>query len=452
MISENTLTTERPAPTTWSSRLRSSVPVQGRRPAVYAALVVFAWLYYYRPEDFIPGLVYIPMAKITGVFAFLALIVGMLSGGKFKIPKAVQYLWLLLFQMLMCVPFALWRGGAFSTISDKFAKGVVTAMLISMAVVTLKELRRLLWIQVSAVALVVFFTVLMHHTRDGRLEGIQKSILENPNDLAINIAISFPIGLVFMLNSRGFKKAIWIIALIFMSIAIVLTYSRSGLLAFILSLIVCVWEYGIKGKRYALVATVVGTLVLGLGLALTSSHYRARVESIAMGNIEGSGDKGSLDARKTLLKKSIYVALTHPIFGVGPGCFPLVDKGWVVAHNSYTEMAAEDGIPALILFLLTFGAAFKNVAQVRKSRRYREDPELRLFTQALGACLVAYMMGACFASLEYLLYSYMLVSYTCAMLRIASTEEVPVKRRTFALNEVTRQPATAPTPQTIGGR
>src|SRR5215471_17234645 len=124
MISEDTTKTVIAAPPAWSTRLRSSVPVPGRRPAVYAALVVFAWLYYYRPEDFIPGLVYIPMAKITGIFAFLALIVGMLSGGKFKIPKAVQYLWLLLFQMLMCVPFALWRGGAFSTISDKFAKGV----------------------------------------------------------------------------------------------------------------------------------------------------------------------------------------------------------------------------------------------------------------------------------------------------------------------------------------
>jgi len=131
---------------------------------VYAALAAFAWLYYYRPEDFIPGLTYIPMAKITGLFAFVALAVGMLSGGKFKIPKAVQYLWLLLFQMLMCVPFALWRGGAFSTVSDKFSKAVVVAMLISMAVVTVKELRKLLWIQVSAVALVVFFSVLIHKT------------------------------------------------------------------------------------------------------------------------------------------------------------------------------------------------------------------------------------------------------------------------------------------------
>ena len=425
MISEHTFGNGGAPQRSWSMRLRSSIPAQARRPIVYGALVAFAWLYYYRPEDFIPGLAYIPMAKITGVFAILALLVGMMSGGKVKIPRAVRCLLLLLLQMSLCVPLALWPGGAFSVVSEKFSKAVVAAMLISMAVVTLRELRKLLWIQVSAVALVVFFSVLLQHTRDGRLEGVQKSILENPNDLAINIAISFPLGLAFMLNSKGFRKAIWCVALAFMAVAIVLTYSRSGLLAFILSLGVCVWEYGIKGKRYHLVATVAGMLLLGLGLALSSSHYRARVESIVMGNIEGSGDKGSLQARKELLKKSLYVAASHPLFGVGPGCFVLVDQGWVVAHNSYTELAAEDGFPALILFFLVMREALRNLSMIRQSRSYQEDPELRLFCQALRAGLCAYMVGACFASLEYQLFSYMLVGYTCAM--VATIDQAPAE-------------------------
>jgi O-antigen ligase len=395
---------------------------------VFGALAAFAWLYYYRPEDFIPGIVYIPMAKITGIFAIVALVGGMLSGGKFKIPRPVQYLWLLLFHMMLCVPFAIWRGGAFSTVSEKFSKAVVVAMLISMAVVKLAELRKLLWIQASAVSLVVFFSVLMHHTRAGRLVGVQKSILENPNDLAINIAITFPLAMVFMLNAKGFRKVIWCGALIFMAVAIVLTYSRSGLLAFLLSLAVCVWEYGIEGKRMYLVATFAGTLLLGLGLALSSAHYRARVESIVMGNIADSGDKGSLEARKTLLKKSLSTAVTHPIFGVGPGCFPLVDKGWFVAHNSYTELAAEEGFPGLILFLLTMAATFREIAQVRKSPWYQQDAEVRLFTQALWAGLVAYLMGACFASTEYNLYPYFVVGYTCAMVRITS-QPLPDKKR-----------------------
>lgn len=426
-VSENTYSSKSVLQRNWSARLRSSVSAQARRPLVYGALVAFAWLYYYRPEDFIPGLVYVPMAKITAIFAILALLAGMMSGGKFKTPRAIQYLWLLLLQMSVCVPFAIWRGGAFDTVSDKFAKAVVVAMLITVAVVTLRELRKLLWIQVSAVALVVFFSLLARHTRDGRLYGIQKSILENPNDLAVNIAISFPLALAFMLNAKGLKKLIWFGALIFMAVAIVLTYSRSGLLAFVLSLAVCVWEYGIKGKRHYLVASVAVTLLIGLGLALTSSHYRARVESIVMGDIEGSGDKGSLEARKALLKKSLYIAATHPLFGVGPGCFPLVDAGWLVAHNSYSELAAEDGFLALILFLLVMREALKNLSAIRRSRSYQEDPELRLFCQALRAGLWAYMVGACFGSLEYQLFPYMLVGYTCVMAGLVS--QAPAQSR-----------------------
>jgi O-antigen ligase len=390
-----------------------------RRPLIFGALVVFFALYYYRPEDFIKPLAYIPMARIAGVIAFVALLGTM--GGNVKVPRAVKILWLLLIQMMIAIPFALWRGGAFHTVFDKYAKGVVVAMVISMAVVTTRELRKLLWIQVNAVALVTFFSILLRNQdKDGRLCGIQESILSNPNDLAINIAISFPLGMAFMLHSRGLMKAIWASALGVMALGVVLTASRSGLMALIISIIVCVWEYGILGKRRHLVVISVVALLLGMAVALSSSHYRARVESIFMGNIEGSGDKGSLQARKELLKKSVMTALHHPLVGVGPGCFPLVDDTWKVAHNAYSELAAEAGIPALILFLMALGAAFKNIALVRKSVEYRDDPEFKLFTQALWAGLAAYMTGSLFASTEYNLYPYFVVGYTCVMVRIST--------------------------------
>ncbi len=412
----------------WAARAKNAVSLE-RRPFVFGALVIFFGLYYYRPEDFIRVLAYIPMARIAGVIAFVALLAGMMGGAKIKTPRAVKILWLLLVQMTICIPFAMWPGGAFHTVFDKFSKGVVVAMLISMVVVTVAELRKLLWIQVSAVALVTFFSIaLRHYNQGGRLSGIQESILSNPNDLAINIAISFPLGLAFMLHSRGFKKVVWGSSLAVMCVGVVLTASRSGLLALIVTIMVCVWEYGIKGKRRHLIVVTIVVSLLGLGIALSSSYYRARVESIFLGNVEGSGDKGSLAARKELLKKSVVTALTHPVFGVGPGCFPLVDQGWKVAHNAYSELAAEAGLLALVLFLMAIGEAFKNIARLRKSDQYRDDPEFTLFTQALWAGLAAYVAGSFFASTEYNLYPYYVIGYTCAMVRITS-QPIPVYER-----------------------
>jgi hypothetical protein len=53
-----------------------------RRPLIFGALVVFFGLYYYRPEDLIRVLAYIPMARISGGIAFIALLAGMMSGTK----------------------------------------------------------------------------------------------------------------------------------------------------------------------------------------------------------------------------------------------------------------------------------------------------------------------------------------------------------------------------------
>ena len=396
-----------------------------RRPFVYGAIVVFLGLYYYRPEDFIQPLGYIPMAKIVGLIGFGALVIGIMGGGKLEIPRAIKILWLLLFHMSLCIPFAMWKGGAFNTVWGKFSKGVVVAMLISMTVVNLKEIRRLVWIQLSAVALVTFLSIAMHnYNPNGRLAGIQNSILSNPNDLAINIAITFPLALAFLLLGRGFRKVLWALGLGFMCLGVVLTSSRSGLLALITSIIVCVWEYGIKGRRRKVVVATILAVVLGFGVALSSSHYRARLASIVLGNIEGSGDKGSRAARLYLLKKSVLVAVTHPIFGVGPGCFPLVDSDWLVAHNAYTELAAEAGFPALLLFLAAIWAAFQNIVLVRKSPQYEENAELRLLTQAMWAGLAAYLAGSFFASTEYNMYPYFIIGYTSALVRIVSVPSV----------------------------
>jgi hypothetical protein len=410
---------------TWSEAL---TPLR-RSPFVYGCTVVFFALYYYRPEDFIHPLGYVPMAKIAGILGFIGLLVGMMGGGNTKTPTAIKILWLLFVQMTLTIPFALWPGGAFHTIFDKFAKGVVVAMLISMVVVTIGELRTLLWIQVSAVVFVTFASIATRHYNDGgRLSGVQESILSNPNDLAINIAISFPLCVAFMLQQKGFWKAVWGASLGIMALGVVLTSSRSGLLALILSIVTIVWEYGIKGKRRSLVYATIFVSILGFAIALSSSHYRARVASIVMGDVEGSGDSGSRAARLELMEKSAIVAATHPLFGVGPGCFPIVDRAWHVAHNAYTELAAEAGIPALILFLLAMRAAFKNIASLRTSERYRDDEEFRLLTQALWAGLVGYMAGSLFASTEYNLYPYFVIGYTCALVRIIDTSSEPEKK------------------------
>src|SRR5690349_14286501 len=97
----------------------------------FRALLVFSFLYFARPEDVIPGLNFIPVAKIAGGVALLALIAALMGRkGKIRLPLEVKLLLLLLMQMCLTIPFAYWRGGAFDTVFSKFSKGVIVAVLV----------------------------------------------------------------------------------------------------------------------------------------------------------------------------------------------------------------------------------------------------------------------------------------------------------------------------------
>ena len=404
------------------------VPLRGfaalrekRTTLAYRALVLFSAIYFLRPEDFIPGLVVVPIGKIAGGIALLALIFGTKPKERGKLPIECRLLLVLLAQMILTIPFAFWRGGAFDTVLNKFSKGVIVALLITLVVTQVNQLRKLLYIQSAAVAFVAVVSILVHHTVDGRLMGIQKGILENPNDLAINIAINFPLCMAFLFAAKGgLRKFLWTVGLLGMLYAVVATYSRSGMIAMVITGVICLWEFGVRGKRTLLLMSTAIIGVFAVVVMLATPHYLIRLESLVRGNIEGSGDKGSLEARTELLRESLSLMAHHPIFGVGPGNFGVITGAWRVAHNTYTEMGAETGIPGLILFCAMLLSAVRRIRRVRKLPGYASNENVRLWASALWAALAAYLAGAIFASTEYNLFPYFMVGYICALYQIAS--------------------------------
>jgi O-antigen ligase len=395
----------------------------------YRALVCFSFIYFVRPEDFIPVLNLVPLGKIAGGLSFLALVFGVKSKDRGNFPLECKLLVALFFQMLLTVPFAYWRGGAFDTVVNKFSKGVICALLIVLVVTKVNELRKLLYIQSAAVAAVTVASLLVRHTVDGRLMGIQKGILENPNDLAINIAINFPLCMAFMFAAKGgLRKVAWAIGLISMLYAVVATYSRSGMIAMVITATICLWEFGVKGRRVMLLMSAAIIGIISLGLVLVTPKYLARMETLVHETPEGTQERGTLEshaqgsveAREELLKDSLITALHHPVFGIGPGNFPAVAGQWHVAHNTYTEIAAEAGFPAIFLFLWMLVASMRKIRRVRKLPGYAANGDIRLWTSALWAALAAYLAGAIFASTEYNLFPYFMVGYICALYQIAS--------------------------------
>jgi O-antigen ligase len=243
-------------------------------------------------------------------------------------------------------------------------------------------------------------------------------VFENPNDLAINIALNWPLCLAFFFMARGvFSKALWGGALLAMLVAVQLTYSRSGFLALVAACVLSVWQFAIRGRRIQLIF-IAGLLGIVL-LVATPGKYFARLASIVVKGETDPAGEASREQRKQLLIQSVMTAVHHPLFGIGAGNFETVNGMWRVAHNTYTEVAAEGGFPAFVLFMMLFYRAFANIRSVRKSQLYQENADVRILGDGLWVSVLAFMIGAFFASTEYSMYPYYLVAYTTALYQIA---------------------------------
>jgi hypothetical protein len=402
----------------------------------YFWLVAFFVVYCARPEDWIPGLQAVPLAKITGIFALLAFVSSVGQSSR-RFPPEVVYLLLLFVQLCLTVPFALWRGGAFQRVLD-FSKVVAIVPVVVLAVSTLERLRRLIFVQSASVVVIAVVSLLAARLTHGRLEGVLGGIYGNPNDLALAIVLTLPFCLAFMLGARdAFRKAAWCLAMAVMTYGLFLTASRSGMLAFLAAMVVLLWDFGVKGgRRYLLVVGVVALLAY---FAIAGAGLKQRFGAAFEDSAQSAGDMSAHDSavqRRQLLWHSLVVTAEHPLLGVGPGNFVVASGNWHVAHNSFSELSAEGGLPALILFILLFRRAFDNVRKVQLLV-HRQTEEM-LLVGAFRASLLGFAVGAFFASVEYHFFPYFLVAYTSALYAVVTKQACqaqPAERTDEALPE-----------------
>ncbi len=402
-----------------SITLPRAIPDRKSPGAAYVWLLLFIVVSFARPEDWIPGFRYLPLAKITGGLAIMALLFA-LSGNRQRLPREVIYLFLLTAQLWVTVPMSpVWRGGAFNTMRD-FTKVLPIIIVMALVVNTIKKLRWLILVQTASVAMIAVATIWKGHQFRGRLEGALSGIYFNGNDLAIAIAISVPLCLYFLFRSRSkVGKAIWTLAILVMVYAAFLTVSRSGLISLVAATAICLWEFAIRGRRrYLLVVAVIAGIIFWI---YTGNGVRSRFDAAEDStNGEQVSAYESAQERRDLLIQSLKVTLQHPLFGVGPGNFIVVSGSWHVTHNSYTQMSSEGGVLAFVLYTMIIWRGFANLAAAKRLSRSTE--ERRILASALRASLVAFVFGSFFATEAYLFFPYFLIACTTALYGISARE------------------------------
>lgn len=416
----------------------------------YFGLFLFTFILYFRPyEQFSALASFTSMAFWAGLLTLAVFLPTQLTleGTLTARPREVNLVLLLCVAALLSMPLAISPGDAWNAFIDPFIKVVLMFIVIVNSVRTMPRLRWMMYLGL-AVSCVLSVNALQDYragrfTVEGyRVAGTIGNMFENPNDLAVHLGTMIPIALALMFSARGLLRKIPYLACAALLVgATVVTFSRGGFLGMTAAALVLAWKIG-RRNRFAVIALMLLAAVSLLVLA--PGNYANRLLSI----YDSSRDAvGSSTARRELLWRSIYTSLMNPLFGIGMGNFHIVSIREAPSHNSYTQVSAELGMAAMVIYTMFIVTPIRRLRQIERATfAARRGSQFYYLAAGLQASLVSYMVSSFFGSVAFQWYVYYLVGYAIALRRIYATSD-DVESSDLAIQQPRPEPPdTAATP------
>jgi len=392
----------------------------------YAALFAFTIILYARPSEFYPSAITASIALVVGIITLAFYVPTQLGlhGNLSANLREVKLVLLFALLALLSVPLAMDRAQAWQDFSGTFIRCVVMFVVIVNVVRTEGRLKGLMFLGLGAAIWLSVGAINDHRlglsTVEGyRVAGRGTGIFGNTNDMALHLVTMFPIAIGFMLSAggKGRRIAAGLCAALILA-AIVLSYSRGAFIG----LIVIGIFFATKLGRSNRLAIALGILVLGIGFLLFApGNYGMRMLSIFIPSLD---PVGSATSRRAELFHSLYVALRHPLLGIGMGNYASqMSLRGLVTHNSYTQVAAELGLAALVCYTVFIVTPLRKLGQMARDV-FAAQGASRFYYLTIGvqASLLAYAVSSFFLSVPYLWYVYYLVGYAVCLRRIYESE------------------------------
>ncbi len=366
----------------------------------------------------------------------LVLVLLVLSGGVMRLTtsRVGIALFLLTVWLTFCVPFSLWRGGSARWLAARWLPNMLTYAAFAALALDLSQWRRVgkaLGWSTPVIAVTVF--LLGREDWMGRVSG-GTGTLANANEMAALLLISLPfwIGSAQSSGVSILRRLIVFGSLPLCLYLVVRTGSRAGVLT--MGLLFVMFVFRLKGAARMIAVAVMGVFIL-LVVVTIPDQLRSRMASFLAEDDDVQREAAmsasqSSQLRKVLLMKSLEGALTHPLLGVGPGLFSVYSGqeaektgefyGWREAHNTYTQIASEGGLPSLALFLVALIGSFRAILQTYRAAGRRPDLiEVRRDIYTLLMSLTGISFFAAFDSIHHLPIMYMMLGLAVSLPRAA---------------------------------
>lgn len=271
---------------------------------------------------------------------------------------------------------------------------------ITLAVVdSVKRLRSVLLVAIGSVAFASLY-VIREWQKGSAVYGSGYRpgwVVGDPNYFTVSALPFLTIAFYLMLERRSRVERLFCLGcLVVTLVGVTLGASRGGFLGLVAAFLFVVWHSRQRLRNLALASV----LVLPLSLASPASPVQRLLHPT-------HSDKEAEESRTMVWESGLRMIRAHPIMGIGLGNFkPLVkqyeepgETQQLYAHSAYVELAAEMGLPALLVFLAILYFSYRTLERVLQ--RASGPPLLHQAALGIQAGLVGCAVALFFVSGQY---------------------------------------------------
>jgi putative inorganic carbon (HCO3(-)) transporter len=296
---------------------------------------------------------------------------------------------------------AIAHGTGFQYAISRYLGFLVFLPFVIVAVRSQRDLGRVLVTMVLSY-IVVFPYAVRQMIRFGDRMGVG---LYETNYMATILVLLVPLPFVFASQERlPRRRALWAGGGLLLVFMVFLTSSRGGFVGLLAAGMFYVYRRKGLGGAVAVLLLLVGSVML----LPTDLGSRALATIVQDSGDLPPGLEQSNRAHVALFWAALRMIGDNPLIGVGPLNFKSLstlytgfDRG-NIAHNSFLEIAAEFGLPALAVFVLLLAVTFRTLGRAtRLPGASPEARELAGWSEGLRAGLIGFLVSGCFISAQY---------------------------------------------------
>lgn len=324
--------------------------------------------------------------------------------------------------------FTSWQGALTSQNLETLAKVSLIALVASRVNSDLPRIRLFALVQLGSFMVYPVRGALNAYMIGHRVYGraVWQYAYDNPNDLAA--FCYWPLALSIWLAKDCPHRIIRIalrIAAALMLLLIFLTQSRGALIGLTLTGLLFLFQAqgGARLKRLA----QLGLLLLCIVPFVPSSaweRFGGMSKLTSTSTVADADPEGSAGGRYAIWRNALAIIEDYPAMGVGLGAYPFANWAYALrlqyhpaslghrdTHSTYLNVAAETGLPGLLIFLVMIGVSFGGA---EAARRKTTIPSIKDLLRMQELALLAFMLAGIFGSFSRLNTLYLQMSVLSA--------------------------------------